>query len=245
MQIFFVIDSVKNLDDNIKMLSNVFDASFKFFVPTKLYTSINQNKFVLENLAGVFDGNAKVKIDEYIKSNKFELSDVLLYYSSVSMSAEKIYEVQNKIKYNYDSIYLENPKSKVKKFFEKVYNKLISWFFKAQDACASTKVQYMSRAFMSELISTKFNNHIFKATNSVAVQFEEENKTIGTKFSLQKTNLYNAIVFFMTIVLFVICIVFVKMMFWVYFLFIMLLLLEIALAIMFVANNIFYVRFNS
>lgn len=246
MQIFFVIDELKNLQEKIDLVSRIFNAEIKFFVPTHNYTKINDNAFVLQHLAGVYDGGVNKKIDEYIKSEKFNLSNVLLYYSSSNVSANKLKEIESKIRYRYDAIYLEKKRNLFKNFFKKLYSKIISWMFRVEDAGCYTKVQYLSIEFMEHLKNTNFNNYILKAKNSavIEVESEEENNSLKTKFKLKKYNIVNVIMFFIILIIYIVLSNIFKLKFYIHFMFIMLILLEIALAIMLIVNNIFSLRFK-
>jgi len=247
MQIFFVVDELKGLDEKIDVLSRVFDANFKFFVPTKMFTKINDNKFVLENLAGLYERNVNKKIDEYIKSEKFALSDVLLFYSSANISMEILKVIESKIKYRYDSIYLAKQSGAVSNFFKKIYSKIIGWMFKVDDAMCYTKVQYLSQNFMQHLIDSYFNNHIFKVNNGTVIELEnkkEEKNNLNNKFKLKKYNICNLIVFFIILIIYLILANLFNLQFYVHFLFIMLILFEIAMAIMLIIHNIFSVRYQ-
>lgn len=246
MEIFFVVDELKGLDEKIDILSRVFEGDFKFFVPTKFYTKINDNKFVLEHLAGVYEQNPNKKIDEYIKGEKFLLSDIFLYYSSASLSMGTLKQIQEKIKYRYDSIYLSKKSGKVGNFFKKIYQKIISWMFRAVDTMCYTKVQYISKEFATFLKETKFNNYIFKAENSVIIEVEdkEQNNNLKNKFKLTKNNIYNLIIFCFILITYLVLANLFKLKFYLHFLFIMLILFEIAMAIMLFVNNIFAIRYK-
>lgn len=247
MQIFFVVDEINGLEDKIDCLSRVFNADIKFFVPIALYTQINKNRFLLEHLAGVFDGSVNKKIDEYIKSEKFILSNVLLYYASANLSINVLKKIADKIGYRYDSIYVAKKTGRLKRFFERIYLKMLSLMFRSEDALCYTKVQYMSSDFMEHLKTTKFNNYILKAQNCdiIEIEDEKEKNNLKIKFKFEKYNLINIIAFIITLIIFIILINFLKLKFWVYFSFIMLILLEIALSIMLIVNNIFYIRYKN
>ena len=134
----------------------------------------------------------------------------------------------------------------LKTFFGKIYSKVIGWMFAAKDALSYTKVQYLSAEFMQHLKDTKFNNHILKADNSDIIEIEDKQlcNQLKTTFRLKKYNIYNLIVFFVVLILYIVFANLFALMFWVHFMFIMLILLEIALAIMLIINNIFHDRFK-
>lgn len=246
MQVFYIIDNVEDLDINIEKINHIFDSKINFFVDSKLYLSISTNKFVMENLSGLYQNSVNKKIDEFIKKDSFVVDDVLLFYNSVKINDNLLLEVKDKIKYGYDAICLRKKEKGFKNFLNKIYSKVVSWMFNVCDALCFTKCQYISKAFLEHLKESKFNNHILKPDNIKEFEIEDgkEIASLKTKIKVQPYSLYNAIAFFVTIILFVLFIVFIKMMFLIYFMFLLLILLEIALAIMLVVNNIFYNRFN-
>ena len=68
MDILFVIDSIKNLDKKISLITDNFGNNIKFFVHAKLVADIAKNKFIATNTIAIYNKNVNVTIDKYIKS---------------------------------------------------------------------------------------------------------------------------------------------------------------------------------
>lgn len=246
MQVFFVIDSLAELDFKINLIQNFFSNDIKFFINSKFYGKIYNNQYIMSNTVKIFEGNEKAKIDDYLKSDKCNIDDTFLYYSSVKLSKDILQDVTKKKMYNYDAIYFKKKENAFSRFLKTIYQKIVNILFRVEDAFCSTKIQYISANFMENLKKNKFNNHIFKAKNSSEIELENANqaKTLSNKITFNMKSLYILIGLFASILLFVVLDVYFKLMFWVYFLFFMIVLLSIILFILMLFDNIFRSRYK-
>jgi len=247
MQILFVIDDLKEIDDKISLFETYIKGDFKFFVDISLYSKIADNKFVIENLAGVFEDYPSSKIDEYIKSDKFKLSDCIVYYSSMKITVDLIKKFNDKIGYQYNSVTVKQKFNFFQKVFNWIYDKCIKFIFREKDELSSNKLQYMSKTLMQDLIDTRFNNRIFEIENSVFLDCEDKEivKTMKNKFKLKKYNLFNMIFLVSLISVYVLTEALFKLPFWAYILFIFFSLTSIFLIFLLISYNIFELRYET
>jgi len=246
MQVFFVVDSIDDLDNKIDLIENSFGGNIKFFIKTDLYTSICSNKKIIEKLAGVFDVNPTKKIDEFIKSVTYEADDTVVCYSSAKISEEMVKVVLKKIKYGYDSIYFKKYRNKFLSFFEKVYQKICGFMFGICDSLCYSKFQFLSNKFMAYLKETRFNNHILKPENFAKIELEEKDiiETMQEKVKFKSYNLINIIFLLTVLCCYVLCEVFFDLKFYMYLGFVLLIVMSVVLAIMLAVHNIFEFRYK-
>lgn len=244
MQIFFVIDELNNLGEKIDTVRRVFGDNFKFFIDTKVYAKVCSNSFILNNLAGVYENNEVTRIDEYVKSDKFALDEIMLIYASASVTFDTLMTIKKKIAYGYDTIFVRNKRNSITNFFKKVYTKMVEYMFGETDSLAGTKVQYMSAIYVGALKNTTFANHIYSVKNEAFVDLSAGEKNVAPKFKLFNYNIYNLIAFFSFIAIYCVLIANFKLRFFVHLLFVMLIILPVALAVFLICLNIFQIRYK-
>lgn len=246
MQVFFVVDSLDNLDEKIVMIENCFNTDIRFFVKTDLYTQICTNASLLERLAGVYESNEVKKIDEYIKSNRYEADNVVLFYSSAKVTQEMIKEVIKKIKYGYDTISFTKSRNKIANFFLSLYVKIGKFIFGCEDSLCYHKFMFMSKKVVEYLIATKFNNHIVKFENSVQIELIDKGviKTMKEKTNVASYNIWNVIFLLSLIIFYVVAEVFFDLRFYMYFGFVVFIIMSILLGVMLAIHNIFEIRYK-
>ena len=245
MQIFFVIDNVENLDEKLIHIKSVFSGNMNYFVATKFYTKISSNSEIINSLAGVYNSDINLKINEYIHSDRFVLDECLVIYSSAVLTDDFLLKLRNKISYGYDAIYIKDKESFFSKIKDSIYSKIIKLMFNEEDALGSVKVQYMSYACMDRLTKTCFNNRIFKEKHSTTLFYEEKNKTLKTPNRFDKKSLLCLILFFTVLTVFVLIGAYFKLRFYIILLFVLLLVLSLVVSIMFAYNNMFHSRYGN
>lgn len=246
MQTFFVIDSVDNLQQKIDLISNNIGDDIKFFVKTSLFTKINNNSFVINNLLGIYEKNEKEKIDEYIKSEKFNLDSIFLYYASVSVSVDTLKTIHSKMSFGYDSIFVEPKRNVFEKFTTWCYDKISQLVFRVKDACCSTKVQYLSKNFVEHLKQTSFNNHILDVPFSYKVSEQDKSncKSLQDKIKFSKFLIYDLIALFSIIAFYIVLETFFKLRFYVYFAVVIGIIMTFVIGSMIIVNSKFNVRYK-
>ncbi|MBQ8430677.1 MAG: hypothetical protein IJX26_01875 [Clostridia bacterium] len=246
MQVFFVIDNVSNLSKKLNMIQQYFGDNIKFFVNTKLYPKIFRNEFIIKNLAGIYEKNEKSKIDEYIKSENYNLCSVLLYYSSVEINENMLEDMRKNIQFDYSSISFKKKENFLTKWLKAVYKKIVKLMFGVQDNCCYTKFQYINQEFMFQLVESVFNNHIliYGKHLDIDVETKEITNSLKTKIKFRNYHLYNLVALFSFVIMLVVFIQFFELMFWVYFFLFMLIIMSIVLAFMLAVHNIFHDRYR-
>lgn len=244
MQVFFIVDSVENIEEKFENIKNIFNCKICCFVKTSLYTTISSSFDMINSLAGVYNDNANTKINEYIHSDNYKADDCVVVYASANLKNEFLLEFKNKISYDYDVIYVKNKETFFSKIRDKVYSKLITLMFNVEDYTCSIKLQYLSKKSMEKLLVGRFNNRILKEERSTIMHSEEKNISLKEKRKYDKKMILSLMVGVALILLFVILEVFFKLKFYVVLAFVLLAFLSIIVSIMFYINSIFKSRYG-
>lgn len=247
METFFVVDSIKYLKNNIEIIRNNIGDSIKFFVKTKLYTEICGDRFIIENLAGLYDNNEIKKIDEYIKGEKYLPKDTVIAYSSVKLNDDLILKIVQCQPYQYDTIYFKKSDNFFTRILKNIYRKLSKLFFNFPDATCSYKLQFISERFMGALKFSRFQNRIMQAKNSIEIDVDdvETKKSLKDDFKFKKYNIYNLIALFLILIGFVSYLTFAKIKFIFVFAFILAIITSLSLSVLLIAYNVFDIRYKN
>jgi len=246
MQVFFVVDSIKEIEEKIGLIEKTFGSDIRFFVQTDLYTQICSNKEVVDKMVGVYNTNPIKKIDEYIKNYNYEIDDVLLYYSSGKITTDMLGIISKKIKYGYDSIYFTKARNKFMNFIAKIYAKVCKFVYGMTDSLCYHKLQFISKNFMGYLVKTKFNNHIMKLENSSKIELLND-EIIGSmteKVKIKSYNIWNLIFFLTLLCGYVLCETFLDVRIYMYVGFVLFSLLSFVLGVILIVHNIFDFRYK-
>ena len=247
MQIFFVIDKLKDIDEKINLFQTYLNGEFKFFVDISLYPKIASSPFIIKNLAGVYEFTPSKKIDEYIKSEKYLPCETMVYYSSMSINVSLLKQIREKISYQYNTIFVKQKFNFLQRIFNSIYDKIVKFIFGDKDKLATIKLQFLSKKLMEELIETKFNNRIFEVEHLSEIECTDKtiNKSMKVKFQLKKYNFYNYIFLALLIVSYLVCEIIFKLKFWAYIIFIFFMIMSILLVFLLITNNIFELRYEN
>lgn len=234
MQTFFVIDALTDVDKKINMILNNVGGDIKFFVKADLYTKIIGNNFIAQNLAGVYKSNEKLKIDKYLQTDKCNLDDTLLYYSSVEVNEEVLRLIREKSSYGYDSVFVSPKRNWWEKFTNWVYKKTATFMYRTTDLCCSSKIQYIGKRFLEYLKETTFSNHIFDVQHKYIVEVTDksERKSLHTHIKFSKYYLYDIVALLLILLGYVLLETFFDLPFFVYFAVVLSVILAIIIAIM-------------
>ena len=218
MEIFFVIDSLDNIEHKISLLEG-FGENIKFFIDTKLVPKILGNKKIVDKVVAIYNKNVNVTIDKYIKSSKYQLQETLLYYASADLDLAIVEEIRERLKTKPFVIYVKKRLNVWKRFKLWFYQKLIKFIFGLEDEYASVKLQYFSAEMMEALVETNFKNHIFSIPEAHTITLEGKNAaSYYAKTQFNKNLLYNPIVICVILMGYVVLEKFFKLQFWMYFL---------------------------
>lgn len=245
METLFIVDSLKDLDKKISIITDNFGDKIKFFANSKLITKLSKHKAVISNLVSIYSDKINDTIDNYIKSKEYVPQDTIIYFSSAKLDNELVQEMRERLQYNPITVYVKkklNWFGKIKLWF---YNKLIKLVVGMEDKFASVKFQYINTELMSALKQTKFRNHLFAIPDADEIELEKEQaKTFYYKPKFSKNYLYCPIIFCLVLIAYVILETFVKVQFWMYFLVILSLVAIIVSTFMLIIKNVFDTRFK-
>ena len=224
MEIFFVIDSLENIEHKISLLEG-FGDNIKFFVDAKYVPKLLNNKYIVNRVVAIYNKNVNVTIDKYIKSSKYELQDTLLYYASAELDMVIVEDIRQRLEAKPDVIYVKKSLNPWKRFKLWFYQKLIKFIFGIEDEYASVKLQYFSSDMMALLVETSFKNHIFSVPEAHTITLDSKKaESYYTKPRFNKNILYNPIAMCIVLMGYVVVEKFFKLQFWMYLLWIGLIL---------------------
>ena len=216
MEIFFVIDSLDNIQHKISLIENLGD-NIKFFVDAKLVPKILGNKYIVTRVVSIYNKNVNVTIDKYIKSQKYNLQDTLLYYASAELDLKIVEDIRERLKAKPEVIYVKKKLNAWKRFKLWFYQKFTNFIFGVPDEYASTKLQYFSTDVMRVLIEKGFKTHIFTMPEAHTITLDDKKaESYYTKPKFNKNLLYNPIVMCIILMGYVVLEKFFKLQFWMY-----------------------------
>ena len=216
MEIFFVIDSLDNLEHKISLLEG-FGGNIKFFVDAKCVPKLLTNKYIVERVVAIYNKNVNVTIDKYIKSGRYELQDTLLYYASADLDLNIVEDIRERLKAKPEVIYVKKKLNAWKRFKLWFYQLFTKFIFGVTDEYASIKLQYLSIETMRVLIENGFKNHIFSMPEAHAITLDNQKaESYYTKPRFNKNLLYNPIAMCIVLMGYVVLEKFFKLKFWMY-----------------------------
>ena len=245
METLFIVDSLKDLDRKISMITDNFGDKIKFFANSKLIAKLTNNKFIVKNLVSIYSDKINDTIDKYIKSNEYVPQNTIIYFSSAKLDDELVQEMRQRLQYNPVTVYVKKKLNWFGKIKLWLYNKLVKLVVGMEDEYASVKFQYVNAELMSALKQTNFRNHLFAIPNADEIELEKESaKSFYDKPKFNKNYLYSPIIFCLVLVAYVLLEAFVKVQFWMYFLIILSLISIIISTFILIIKNRFDTRFK-
>ena len=241
MKIVFVVDSALDLQHKIELIKNNFGSDINFVVKAQLVPlfqtfGYSANAVYNNNLARVI----------HMLLLRAEVSDVLVYYSSMIIDNDLLTKFRNKMTGNkVVSVMPEyNP---FETMSNSIYNCYVKSMFKAKDSLTSPKLQYLPQPFVIELLASHFGNKLFELNPSVVSYVRTENKEINKSLKVKPNNLkislISLIVALAITMLLIISLAFLKPHFLLITLFVCLYIVDIFLAIILSCKDKFDTRF--
>ena len=195
MKVIYVIDSVADINSKVQLLKNRFGDNIYFVVKANLVKIFQTYNYTVN---AIYSKNLPEVIHNLlIKSN--EVDNVVYLMSSLNINNTLLNKFVSAIQSNPDKIVNVCPNYS---FFEQmsnaVYNIYVKALFKTHDSLASSKIQYLPKAFVSELLSSHFGNKLFEVNKShckeVYFEDKETNNSLKTKTGFNKNLLIPIII---------------------------------------------------
>ena len=244
MEILFVVDSEKDIEQKISLLE-VLGTEIKFFVNSKCAVKLVKNKYVMDRIVSMYSNNVNESIDKYFKSPEYKPTATLVYFASAELNSQIVNNLRENLQLKPETIYIKKKLSwwgKVKLWF---YQKITHLIFGVKDEYASTKLQYFSKDVVEVLVETSFKNHIFTIPDATTIQIDEQaQNSYYDKPKFNKNCLYNPIAFCLILICYVVLERFLSLPFWVYFLVVALLLVTIINLIIMIVVGVFDKRYR-
>lgn len=245
MEILFIVDSLKDIDKKISIITDNFGENIKFFVSSKLIAKLSTNKKVMAGLKSIYGFSVNDTINQYVQAKEYAPQDTILYYSSADLNNELAEQMREAIQFAPPTVYFKKQLNWFGKFKVWCYNKLVKAIIGMEDEFASVKFQYMNVEFMSELAQTSFKNHILSLPDTEKVELDkEQSKSFYDKVGFNKKFLYCPIAICLLLIGYVLLEAFVKVKFWMYLFVILILVAIVVSTCMFAIKNVFDKRYR-
>ncbi len=242
MKLVYVIDTVSDIKNKLDLLKSKFGNEIYYVVKSPFQSLVKSFGY---NINALYTKNLAKVIHNMLLS--CPVDDIVICYNSLDFNNQLLNSFIGKIG-NGKKIVNLMPNYN---FFEQIgngtYNIYVKSMFKNKDSLASTKLQYIPREFLLELLSTHFANKMFEINplyvTNVYIEDKEINKSAKTKRPFNKFSLIPIIVALLVAAAAITVMAFVKIgyLFWLVVVFA--LLLDIVLAIIFDCKSKFDARF--
>ncbi len=244
MEILFVIDSIDELDHKIALLEPL-SSDIKFFVHTDIVPKLIRKKKIVKQIVAMYSKNVNISIDKYLRQEKYNPTETLVYYASAKLTAEMVNAIRERLEFKPDIISVKkklNWWGRTKLWF---YNTLVKILFGAEDSYASLKLQYFSADMMEMFKETSFKNHIFKWPNEIVIELERgKEESYYTKPKFNKNYLFNPMAFCFVLICYVLVEKFFNLPFWTYLLFVLLLITIIINTFVMIIKDVLDTRYK-
>lgn len=241
MKIVFVVDSALDLKRKVELIKTHFGDDINFVVKAQLVPlfqtfGYNANAVYTNNLARVI----------HMLLFRANVSDVLVYYSSLLIDNDFLTKFKSKILGN-KVVSVMPEYNAFEHMSNSIYNCYVKALFKAKDSLTSPKLQYLPAPFVMELLNSHFGNKLFELNPAVVTYVKTEDKALNKSLKVKPNNtkitLISLIVALVITMLLVISMAFTKMHFLLIVLFVCLYVVDIFLAVILSCKQNFDTRF--
>lgn len=210
MKIVYVVDSISNFQGKVDTLKNRFGSDILFVVKSNLLPIFQTYGY---SANAVYNNNLSKTI-HYLLSKLDNLEDVVYIKSSLKLTNNLLNKFISAIG---DKSRIVNAMPK-RNAFENLglscYNIYVRSIFKLQDSLCSTKLQFIPKNFLYELLATHFGNKLFQVKPEMVrtIYFEEKeiNNNLKEKYRFDKKVLIPIIVAMLITMAFVLTVFFAK-----------------------------------
>ena len=210
MKIVYVVDSICNFQGKVDTLKNRFGSDILFVVKSNLLPIFQTYGY---SANAVYNNNLSKTI-HYLLSKLDNLEDVVYIKSSLKLTNNLLNKFISAIG---DKSRIVNAMPK-RNAFENLglscYNIYVRSIFKLQDSLCSTKLQFIPKNFLYELLATHFGNKLFQVKPEMVrtIYFEEKeiNNNLKEKYRFDKKVLIPIIVAMLITMAFVLTVFFAK-----------------------------------
>ena len=210
MKIIYVVDNISNFQGKVDTLKNRFGNDILFVVKSNLLPIFQTYGY---SANAVYNNNLSKTI-HYLLTRLDALEDIVYIKSSLNLTNSLLNKFISAIG-DRSKIVNAIPKHNA---FENLglscYNIYVRSIFKLQDSLCSTKLQFIPKNFLYELLATHFGNKLFQVKPEMVrtIYFEEKeiNNNLKEKYRFDKKVLIPIIVAMLITMAFVLTVFFAK-----------------------------------
>ena len=242
MKVIFVIDSITELNNKINMLKTRFGNNILYVVKSNL---VNLVKTYGINPNAVYKNNY-TKVMHILLGYNLD-NDIIICYSSVKLDNNLLNQFISRIGDKSKIVNVMPSYNAFEKFNNNAYNIYVKSLFGVQDSLVSSKLQFLPRDFVIELVSTHFGNRLFamdeKYTSTLYLEKGELSDSLKTKSTFSKFNIIPIIIALAITMALILTLAFAKINYVIVLIFVFLYILDLLIAIIFKYKSKFDRRF--
>ena len=242
MKVIFVIDSITELNNKINMLKTRFGNNLLYVVKSNLVElvktyGINPNAVYKNNYTKVMHILLGYNLD----------SDIIICYSSVKLDNNLLNQFISRIGDKTKIVNVMPNFNSFEKLTNNAYNIYVKSLFGIKDSLVSSKLQFLPKDLIIELVSTHFGNRLFALdenyTSTLYLEKGELSDSLKTKSSFSKFNIIPIIIALAITMALILTLAFTKINYLIVLIFVFLYVLDLFIAIVFQFKSKFDQRF--
>ena len=242
MKVILVVDNITNIVSKIDMLKNRFGDNIIFIVKSNLVKLFATYGY---NINATYNRNLATVMQVVLSRSEHE--DTIICHTSIVFDKKMLNIFVQQIGQKTHLVSVMPKYSSFERMCNNVYNIYVKSIFKNQDSLVSSKLQFIPKEFMAELVHSHINNRLFEINENLCkfVYFEEKeiNQSLKQKTNFSRFSLIPLIIALTITIALVLCLSFIKINYILILSFIFLYLLDGIISIIFLCKNKFDQRF--
>ena len=186
MKIVYVVDNISNLQNKVDTLKNRFGNDILFVVKSNLLPIFQTYGYTVN---AVYGSNLSKTIHVLLRKMD-ELEDIVYLKSSLNLTNNLLNKFISSIGDKSKIVNAIPKRNAYENLGLSCYNIYVRSIFKLQDSLCSTKLQFIPKNFLYELLSTHFGNKLFQVKPEMVrnIYFEEKeiNNNLKDKYKFNK-----------------------------------------------------------
>ncbi len=193
MKVIYIVDSISDLNNKINLLRMKFGENIFYVVRADLVDLFKTYNYIPH---AIYYNNLTKVVHNFLL--KQEVSDIVVYYSSLKLNNELLTKFTNSIGNKMKIVSLSPKYNVFEQICNSVYNVYVKSLFKTTDSMVSNKLQFIPQHFLIELLNSHLGNRLFEIsqehTKSITLENPEINTSMKTKIKPLKYLLISFII---------------------------------------------------
>lgn len=203
MKVVYVVDSISSLQSKVDTIKNRFGDEILFVVKANLVKIFQTYGYT----ANAIYGKDLSKTVHFLLSKLESLDDIVFLKSSLNLTNALLNKFISAIGNRLKIVNVLPVYNGCESISLSAYNVYVRSLFKLNDSLASSKIQFIPKSFLYELLSSHFGNRLFEVKPEMVTNIYFEDKEINK--NLKDKNKFNKNLLFAIIAAFAITICFV------------------------------------